>query len=59
MSAISFDLRIGKAKVVLKKQLQVELSNGDTSSQILWLVTDGSAVMYPMHWPMNKLWMIM
>jgi len=55
MPDISFELRIGKAKSVLKKQLQVDLSIGDTSSQLLWSVTDGSAVIYTIHWPMNKL----
>jgi len=53
MFADTGELRLGKAKSVLKKQLQVEVSMRHTSSRISCLVVNGSAVIYTIHWPVD------
>ena len=49
----SGDMRTGKAKAQLKKQLQVEMSSRNVSPKFDCRVLDGSAVLWVIHWPAN------
>lgn len=49
----SGDMRTGKAKAQLKKQLQVEMSSRNVSPKVDCRVLDGSAVLWVIHWPAN------
>ncbi|KAJ8317814.1 hypothetical protein KUTeg_004634 [Tegillarca granosa] len=49
----SGEMRIAKAKSVLKQQLQKEVSSRQTTKDVKTLIIDGSAVLYVVHWPSN------
>ncbi|CAM1304979.1 Uncharacterised protein at_DN2341 [Pycnogonum litorale] len=49
----SGDMRTGKAKAQLKKQLQVEMSSRNILPNVKCRVIDGSAVLWVIHWPAN------
>ncbi|KAG0717389.1 hypothetical protein GWK47_054561 [Chionoecetes opilio] len=49
----SGDIRKGKAKAQLKKQLQVEMLSRNVLPKVKCRVLDSSAVLWVIHWPAN------